>query len=456
MATPKRVNLLVNSCSSAMSHLSLTVSRIPLFSAKLKRHDKHSVNIKTLFVFVFLLLQAGSFLFAQEWEIRGKVTSAEDGSALAFANIEVKGTTRGTTADIDGIFRLKANKGDTLVVSIVGYAKREVAVADQSFLNVSLRPEAWQLKAVEVVGIGYGQVKKSDATGSIAAISAKDFDKGAITSPQDLLIGKLPGVVVSTLGGAAGAGTKIRIRGGASITANNDPLVVIDGIPLESAGISGMANPLSTINPNDIESVTVLKDASATAIYGSRASNGVIIITTKRGTVTSDKQPMKIHYTGNFSLGAAEKFLSVFDGNQFRALIADRVANYGLSAVALNRLGTANTDWQKEIYQTAPETEHNLSISHAIGSVPYRLSLDYLYQDGILKYNNIDRKNVSLAVTPTLLNGDLSIDLNGFGSWISNNFSNNDAISAAVQYDPTQPVKNGNSRYGGYTTWTLL
>ncbi|MCL5028659.1 MAG: SusC/RagA family TonB-linked outer membrane protein [Bacteroidetes bacterium] len=456
MAKPKRVNLLANFCSSIMSHLSLTVSRIPILSAKLKGHNSHGVSIKILFVLVFLIMQSGSFLFAQELEIRGKVTSAEDGTALAFANIGVKGTTRGTIADLDGVFRLKANKGDTLVVSIVGYAKKEIAIVDQTFLNITLRPEARQLKEVEVVGIGYGEVKKTDATGSISAISAKDFDKGSITSPQELLIGKIPGVVANTLGGAAGAGTKIRIRGGSSITANNDPLIVIDGIPLESAGISGMTNPLSTINPNDIESITVLKDASATAIYGSRASNGVIIITTKTGTVTSGEQKMEIHYTGNFSLGAPEKFLSVFTGGQFRSVIANRVANYGLSPVALSRLGTANTDWQRQIYQTAPETEHNLSISHAIGSVPYRLSLDYLYQDGILKYNNIDRKNVSLAVTPTLFNGDLSIDLNGFGSWISNNFSNNDAIGAAVQYDPTQPVKNGNSRYGGYTTWTLL
>ena len=456
MVKLRRINLLADFCSSILSHLSLKVSRVPILSAKSKEHNTPVASIKILFVFLLLIMQAGSLLFAQELEVRGKVTNADDGTPLAFTNIIVKGTTNGTAADINGEFKLKANKGDTLVISSVGYAKQEIEVSDQTYLDIALKPAVQQIKEVVVVGIGYGEVKKSDATGAISAVSAKDFDQGSITSPQELLIGKVPGVIANSLGGAAGAGTKIRIRGGSSLTANNDPLIVIDDIPLETSKISGMTNPLSTINPNDIESITVLKDASATAIYGSRASNGVIIIKTKKSTVTSSEQKMKINYTGNFSMAAAAKYMSVLDGNQFRALVADRVANHGLTSAALNQLGTANTDWQKQIYQTAPETEHNLSISHAIGSVPYRLSADYLYQDGILKYNNIDRKNVALAVTPTLLNGDLSMDLNASGSWLSNNFSNNDAISSAVEFDPTQPITNGNTRYGGYTAWTDL
>ena len=454
MTKPKQVNLLAGFCS-IMSHLSLTLSRNRILSAKLKKQNSYLVSNKFVVVFLFLMMQAGSLLFAQEMEIRGKVTSADDGTPLIGASVLEKGTTNGAATDIDGEFRLKVKKGAVLVVSNVGYATQEVTVTDQAYLNIALKFEAKQFKEIGVVGIGYGEVKKSDATGSVEAISAKDFNKGTITSPQELLVGKAAGVVVNSLDGSAGAGTQIRIRGGSSLTANNDPLIVIDNIPLESSGISGMANPLSTINPNDIESITILKDASATAIYGSRASNGVIIIKTKRGSIAAGER-MIVSYNGSFSLASSAKLLSVFTGDEFRSLIADRVANHGLTSFALTRLGTANTDWQNEIYRVAPTTEHNVSISHVLGTVPYRLSLDYLFQDGILKYNNIDRKNITLAVTPTLLDGDLHMDLNASGSWISNNFSNNGAVGAAIQFDPTQPIKNGNTRYGGYTAWTEL
>jgi len=404
------------------------------------------------------MMHAGSLLFAQEVEIRGKVTSADDGSGLIGASVLEKGTANGIATDLNGEFKLKVKRGAVLVISYIGYLNEEVTVANQTYFNILLKPDVKLLKEVEVVGIGYGEVKKADATGSVTAISAKDFSKGVITSPQELLIGKAPGVIANSLGGAAGAGTKIRIRGGSSITGNNDPLIVIDDIPLESSGISGMSNPLSTINPNDIESFTVLKDASATAIYGSRASNGVIIIKTKKGTFLGKDQEskMSLTYNGNFSLSAPAKLLSVFTGDEFRALVADRVANYGLTSAALDQLGTANTDWQDEIYRTAPSTEHNISISHIIGSVPYRFSFDYLYSGGILKYNSMDRKNASLAVNPSLLGGDLTMDLNASASWIHNNFSNTDAIGSAVEFDPTQPVKNGNTRFGGYTAWTEL
>ncbi len=436
-----------------MSQLSLTLSRNRILSAKFKTRNSYKVFNKFVIVFVFLMMQAGSLLLAQELEIRGKVRSAEDGTVLIGANIFEKGTTNGTTTDMAGEFSLKVKSGAVLVISYVGFLKEEVTVTDQTYLNIALRIDVAQFKEVVIVGIGYGEVKKADATGSVTAISAKDFSQGTITSPQELLIGKAPGVVVNSLGGAAGAGTKIRIRGGSSIQGNNDPLIVIDNIPLESSGISGMANPLSSINPNDIESFTILKDASATAIYGSRASNGVIIIKTKRGSLA---EKMTLNYNSNVSLATSAKLLSVFTGDEFRALIADRIANYGLTSAALSRLGTANTDWQKEIYQTTPSTEHNLSISHSIGSIPYRVSLDYLYQGGILKYNSIDRKNVSLALTPSLLDGSLNMDLNASLSSISNNFSNNDAIGSALEFDPTQRIKNGNTRYGGYTAWTEI
>lgn len=425
---------------------------------KPKKRNNHAVLNAFIAVLVFLMMQAGSQLFAQETEIRGKVTSAEEGTELIGATVMEKGTANGTATDVNGAYRLRVKRGAVLVVSYIGYLTQEVAVGNQTTVNIVLRLNPKMLKEVEVVGIGYGEIKKADATGSVTAISAKDFAKGSITSPQELLIGKAPGVVVNSLGGAAGAGTKIRIRGGSSIQGNNDPLIVIDDIPLESSGISGMANPLSTINPNDIESYTILKDASATAIYGSRASNGVIIIKTKKGALVGKDQEakMSINYNGNFSLASPSKLLKVFTGDEFRTLIADRVANYGLTNAALSRLGTANTDWQDQIYRTAASTEHNVSLSHSIGLVPYRLSLDYLYQGGILKYNSLDRKNATINVNPSLLDGDLKMDLNASFSWINNNFSNNDAIGSAVEFDPTQPITNGNTRYGGYTAWTEL
>lgn len=430
MTKPKQLNLLANVCGSKMRQLSFVL-------------------------FAFLFLQAGTLLLAQQLEVRGKVTSAEDRTELIGASVLEKGTTNGTATDVNGEFKLKVQKGAVLVISYVGHTKEEVTVADQTYLNISLKIDVKQFKEVTIVGIGYGEVKKADATGSVTAISAKDFSKGTITSAQELLIGKAAGVIANRDGGAAGAGTKIRIRGGSSLQANNDPLIVVDNIPLESAGISGMANPLSSINPNDIESFTILKDASATAIYGSRASNGVIIIKTKRASMgTRTELPMTISYNGNISFATSAKLLTVFNGDEFRALIADRVKNYGLDAGALTKLGTANTDWQNEIYQTAPSTEHNISINHSIGLVPYRLSLDYLYQGGILKYNTLDRKNLNLAVSPSLLDGSLNMDLTASGSWMSNNFSNSGAVGSALQFDPTKPIRNGNTRFGGYTAWT--
>lgn len=455
MTEPKQVNLLADYCGSKISHLSLTPSRNHILSAKFKRRNNFTLFNKFVIVLMFLMMQTSSILFAQGFEIRGKVTSADDGSALIGATVLEKGTSNGIATDLNGEFKLRVRRGSILAVSYIGYLKQEVTVSNQNYLTIALKVDTKLLKEVEVVGIGYGEVKKSDATGSVTAISAKDFSKGSITSPQELLIGKAPGVVASSLGGAAGAGTKIRIRGGSSITGNNDPLIVVDGIPLESSGISGMSNPLSSINPNDIESFTILKDASATAIYGSRASNGVIIIKTKRGVVTGEEK-LSLNYNANISLSTPAKLLSVFSGDEFRSLIADRVANHGLTSAALTSLGTANTDWQDQIYQSAPSTEHNISISHSIGSVPYRVSLDYLYQGGILKYNSLDRKNASLAVAPSLFDGDLTMDLSASGSWIHNNFSNTDAIGSAIEFDPTQPIKNGNTKYGGYTAWTEL
>ncbi len=387
-----------------------------------------------------------NFSYAQR-DLTGRVTDSEDGNPIPGVNVAVKGTTMGTITDLDGKFNLQISDNAIIVFSNVGYVTQEIPVGTSTSLTVLLEPSA-ETKD-EVVVIGYGTVKKTDATGSITTVSSKDFNIGAITSPQELLMGKSSGVVITSNSGAPGAGSTIRIRGGSSLRASNDPLIVIDGIPIDNTGIGGMANPLSTINPNDIESFTVLKDASATAIYGSRASNGVIIITTKR----SKSSKLVASYNGNFSIGTPVKLLDVYNGDEFRGIVQDRVDNHGLTSAALNVLGTENTDWQKEIYQNAFSMDHNVSVAGAIKVIPYRLSFGYTNQDGLLKYSNMQRTTFDLSLNPTFLKDALKIDLNIKGSSINNDFSNTDAIGSAVQFDPSQPIMNGNTKYGGYTAW---
>ncbi|VAW25971.1 Outer membrane TonB-dependent transporter, utilization system for glycans and polysaccharides (PUL), SusC family, partial [hydrothermal vent metagenome] len=335
---------------------------------------------RMLFAIGLGLMFISSQSFAQSTSVSGTIKDTESGDPIPGVNVVVKGTSNGTVTDVDGNYTISVDKDAVLVYSFVGYATQEVTVGSQTTINLSMEMDISQLG--EVVVIGYGEIKKDDATGSVLAIGKDDFNPGAVGSPQELLLGKAAGVVITSAGGAAGAGQTIRIRGGSSLRANNDPLIVIDGIPLESAGISGMANPLSTINPNDIETFTVLKDASATAIYGSRASNGVIIITTKQG---SKDGKMLVSYNGNVQVGVANKKLEVFSGDEYRNLVQDRVDNYGFDAAALNGLGTANTDWQNEIYRNAISTDHNVALSGAIKSTPFRVSVGYTSQDGILK-----------------------------------------------------------------------
>ena len=299
----------------------------------------------------------------------------------------------------------------------------------------------------EVVVIGYGTVRKKDLTGSVATVTAKDFNQGAITTPEQLISGKVAGVSITPNDGAPGSGSTIRIRGGSSLNASNDPLIVIDGMPLSNSGIAGVANALALINPNDIASFTILKDASATAIYGSRASNGVIIITTKKG----QKGKPKFSFVSQLSAGIlAEKF-SVLSPTQFRTL----VNTYGSTAQKA-LLGSANTDWQDQIYQTAITTDNNLSVSGSLKQLPYRLSLGYLNQNGILKTGNLERVTTSLSLNPLLLDGHLKIDFNIKGSFTKSRFANTAAVWGANQFDPTQPVYSGkgNARYGGY--WERL
>ena len=401
---------------------------------------------KNLKVLLFLVAALTTFAgYAQVKTISGKVTDAGNGESLPGVSIVVKGTTIGAATNFDGEYTINVETGQTLVFSFIGYTTQELAVGEGSVINMQLSQSMENLD--EVVVIGYGSVKKSDATGSVTAISSDDFNMGAITSPQELVSGKIAGVQITTGGGAPGEGATIRIRGGSSLSASNDPLIVIDGVPVDNDGISGMRNPLSTIHPNDIETFTVLKDASATAIYGSRASNGVIIITTKKGRKGAGLQ---FGYNGFTSLNVQSGEIDVLSPDEFRkVIIEERGANS--SAAAL--LGNANTNWQDEIYEPAISIDHNLSLTGNIKDMPFRVSVGYTNENGILKNSGMERGTGSLGFNPSFFDDHLRINLNLKGMLIKNNFSNQGAIGSAVAFDPTKPVYSGSSKYGGYYTW---
>ncbi len=385
-------------------------------------------------------------LYAQKVTVSGTVTDASDGSSIPGVNILEKGTTNGTVTDVDGNYTLSVESGATIQISFIGYLAQEVEVGNQTIINFSMEFDAVNIK--EVVTIGYGTTRKEDATGSVIAVSADEFNQGAITSPQDLVNGKIAGVQITDGGGAPGAGSTIRIRGGSSLMASNDPLFVIDGVPIDNDGVAGMRNPLNTIHPSDIETFTVLKDASATAIYGSRASNGVILITTKQG---KKNRPLQMTYNGKFSLGFKTGTPDVLNTDEYRALIQDRYAD---NPNATNLLGSENTNWQDVIYQPAFGMDHNLSFNGGIKVLPYRASIGYSDQNGILKTSNLKRTTLAISLNPTFLDDHLKLNVNLKGMYIKNRFADWGAVGGAVAFDPTQPVYDENSPYGGYFTWT--
>ena len=396
----------------------------------------------------FLVLSLAGL--AQTQKIRGRVSSGDDGSVLPGVSIIEKGTSNGTVTDGEGNFALDVGKDAVLVFSFVGYSSKIVPTSGQTDINVALETDAETLN--EVVIVGYGEQNKSDVTGSLVSLTPKDLNKGIIGSPQDMLIGKIAGVQVTTNDGSPGANATIRIRGNGSIQANQEPLIVIDGFPVDSKDIGGISNPLSSINPNDIESYTVLKDASATAIYGLRASNGVIIITTKKG---KDGRP-QVSYNGNVSVSNAMKYVDVLSGDEMRTT-ATTLLNEGklsgLTAQAVERLGDSNTDWQKSIYRSAVSQDHNVSLSGAYKSLPYRISYGYTDQEGILETTNFKRNSLNVNLNPEFFNGDLKIGFTFKGSNTQQSFGNTGAVGAAVAFDPTQPISNGSTRWGGYFSW---
>ena len=391
--------------------------------------------------------------FAQS-TITGQVKDAT-GEPVIGASVLINGTSNGTVTDLDGNFSISVQPGATLTISYIGFQKQQVAAANGMVITLQ-EDQAQQMN--EVVVIGYGAVKKSDLTGSVTALKPDSKNKGLVVNAQDMLAGKVAGVSVTSDGGTPGGGANIRIRGGSSLNASNNPLIVIDGVAMDQTGIKGVSNPLSLVNPQDIESFNVLKDASATAIYGSRGSNGVIIITTKKG-----RRGLQVSYNGSFTVSRNSKNLDVLSADEYRSLIAKKFGTdlYTLDSngnkvpTAYSRLGSANTNWQNEIFRTALSHDHNVAVSGQVGDwLPYRVSAGYTNQQGIIKTSNFERFTGALTLSPSFLNDHLKVTLNAKGMWTKNRYADGEAIKAARQFDPTQPVyASGYDNFGGYYQW---
>lgn len=380
--------------------------------------------------------------------VRGTVTDIA-GEPLVGVNILLQGTSTGTVTDYDGNFVLQVPEDGVLEVRYIGYKPQTISINRRAVIQIVMDEDTELLE--EVVVIGYGTVRKNDATGSVVAVDATKLNRGLATSPSDLLAGQVAGLSVTSAGGAPGSSANIRIRGGSSMSASNDPLIVIDGVPVDNAtNVNGMSNPLSTINSNDIESFTVLKDASATAIYGSRASNGVIIITTKKG----QSGKMKLAYNGNFSVSTRTGAVDVMDAPTFRKYV---INSFGEDSQQAAALGSTETNWQDKIFRVAASTDHNLSASGTAAEVlPYRVSVGYTNENGILRTSNLERFTGSVNLSPSFFDNQLRVQMNAKGMYITNRFADQGAINSATQFDPTMPVYDTTgSPYGNGYHMTL-
>ena len=393
---------------------------------------------RRLWAMMAMLLLLALPAIAQKITVHGTVID-EYGEPLIGATVMEKGTSNGTAADFDGNFTITVPGNAILVVSYVGYDPMDVPVNGRTEITVEMKENATMLN--ETVVIGYGSVKKSDATGSVAIVKPDEVEAGLATSVQDMLVGQTPGVVVTTAGGPQGE-ANIRIRGGASLSASNDPLIVLDGVPLSSDTPLGMGSPLSMIDPESIESMTILKDASATAIYGSRASNGVILITSKKGRAGKPR----VSFTANFFVDYARKKTEVLDANAFRKLVIDR---YGEGSAAASYLGNTSTDWQDEIYRTVFSSDYSLSVAGAVGILPYRISASFTNNKGILKGSDMNRTTFGFTLTPKFFDDHLSVTANAKGFYLRNSWGQTDAIGQAVGYNPTIPIRDNVPIVGG-------
>ncbi|KGL63869.1 SusC/RagA family TonB-linked outer membrane protein [Polaribacter sp. Hel1_85] len=417
-----------------------------------------------------ILLSTSFTMFAQQ-TVKGVVKEKATGQPLPGVSVVVKGTIKGAETDFDGNFNIeKVNTGDVLVFRYLGFSDKEITIGTNFNLTVELEESAEQLE--EIVVVGYGTVKKEDLTGSVDVITAKDFNTGAVVSPDQLLQGKAAGVRITSAGGQPDASPNIRIRGGSSLSGNNAPLIVIDGVPLDNGGVAGVGNPLSLINPNDIESFSILKDASATAIYGSRASNGVLIITTKKGTSGDTKY--------NFS--ARTSISDISDHNQIQVMDADSFVNFAktyypdslealgvpVGSVNTNEPSTIvtlndkdgnsfqrqiyNTDWQNAIYRAAVTTDYNFGVrTNLFKKIPFRASIGYNNTEGVVKTNDYERITASLRLTPKFFDDHLKIDINAKGTLVDkNSIDEGGALGGAISMDPTKPVYDANSVFDGF------
>jgi len=404
----------------------------------MKKILQHFLNvISQTIALIFLSVAA----FAQT-TVTGKVTDSKDGMAVPNVTVTVKGTKTAAKTAADGTFKITVPANAVLVFTSVSFIPQEVAVNGKTNVDISLVQTNQQLN--EVVVIGYGTTRKKDLTGVVNVVTAKDFQKGNITTPEQMIAGKVPGVAITSNGGQPGSGSRIRIRGGSSLSASNNPLIVIDGVPLDENGINGASNPLSFINPNDIETFTVLKDASASAIYGTRAANGVIIITTKKGKAGG----LKMNFSTVLSIASKTGEVDVLTGDQVRAIVAQSG-----NAKQKAQVGKANTNWQDAIYHTAVSTDNNLSLSGGVKGLPYRVSIGYSYLNGILRTDHLQKSSIALVLNPTFFHNTLKVDINLKGSMQDTRFGNQGAIGGAVSFDPTQPIYSNSPRYNGYYEW---
>ncbi|MEW4924878.1 TonB-dependent receptor [Algibacter sp. 2305UL17-15] len=423
----------------------------------------------TLNSLLFFLFLAPAYIFGQT-SLTGTVTEQSTSIPLPGVNVVIKGTSTGTATDFDGNYTIEVNNGDVIVFSYVGYQSQEITFSGQTTLDVQLTEDAAQLE--EIVIIGYGSVKKEDLTGAVDVISSEDFNQGAVVSPDQLLQGKAAGVRITSAGGQPDAAPNIRIRGGSSLSGNNSPLIVIDGVPLDNGGVAGVGNPLSLINPNDIESFSILKDASATAIYGSRASNGVLIITTKKGT----SGEAKFNFSARTSLSniSPSDQVQVMNGNEFvrfaQTYFPNNLEALGVpvGSVDNNQPSTIvnltdadgnpiqreiyNTDWQDVIYRTAITKDYNFGVrANLLKKVPFRASIGYNETEGVVKTNDYERITASLRLTPKFFDDHLKVDINAKGTVVDkNSIDEGGALGGAISMDPTKPIYDRNSIFGGF------
>ncbi len=416
-------------------------------SAKTSAMNQTYLRIKTLVAILGLLLLPG-LAGAQSATVTGKITDAY-GEPLIGATVLLEGTTTGSITDIDGAYSINNIPAGTynLLFTYIGYTKSTRAVtlaAGQNLIvNMDLEEDVQLLN--EAVVVGYGTTKTKDLTGAVTSLTEEDFLSGNVNTAEQLITGKVAGVQITSNGGAPGSGSRIRIRGGSSLNASNDPLIVIDGVPVDNDGIAGSANALNLINPDDIESIALLKDASAAAIYGSRAANGVLIITTKKGKAGDQ---FHVNFSTNNAVTTIAKYTEVMTADQYRAFVAE----FG-NPTQQELVGEATTDWQKEIYRIGFATNNDISFTGGVKNLPYRLGLEYYSENGILKRSALDRYGATLNLNPKFFDDHLSFDVNGKYSYTNNFFADQGAIGSAVGFDPTQPVNSGDEVFGGYYEW---